>query len=241
VDKISSRLLEILVDSGMKTLTVAPEAGTERMWKIIKKNIDREVVLKSAKAAYEASVPNLKLYFIIGLPYEKETDIEGIIRLVHDVHALFVRGQKTHSGEKKKLRGIKISVNPFIPKPHTPFQWCAMEKESELKRKLDKITKGIWKLKGVRMEIKSVRQAVIQGILSLGNRKVGEALHYTVEENLNYSQAWKKAEVKPSLIAFTARDLSSKLPWDIIDTGVDKASLAREFEKAKNITENHTK
>lgn len=241
VDRISSKLLEALVDSGMKTLTVAPEAGTDRMWKVIKKDIDREVVLKSAKLAFEASVPNLKLYFIVGFPYEEEKDIDGIIRLVHDVHAIFVKGQKTPSGEKEKLRRIKVSVNPFIPKPHTPFQWCPMEKEGELKRKLDKIAKGIGKLKGVRMEIKSVRQAVIQGILSLGNRKVGEALRYTVEENLNYSQAWKKAGVEPSWIAFTPKDLCSKLPWDILDTGIDKSSLAKEFEKAVRAAGNQIK
>jgi radical SAM superfamily enzyme YgiQ (UPF0313 family) len=238
VDKISSGLLESLVDSGMKTLTVAPEAGTDRMWKVIKKDIDREVVLKSARLAFEASVPNLKLYFIIGFPYEEEKDIEGIIRLVHDVYELFIRRQKTDSKEKGKLRRIKVSVNPFIPKPHTPFQWCAMDKEGELKRKLEKIAKGIEKLKGVRMEIKSVRQAVIQGILSLGNRKVGEALRYIVQENLNYNRAWKKAKVEPSFIAFTPKDLTSKLPWDIIDTGVDKSSLLKEFEKARRASKN---
>jgi radical SAM superfamily enzyme YgiQ (UPF0313 family) len=241
VDKISSRLLEALVDSGMKTLTLAPEVGTDRMWKVIKKDLDREAVLKSAKLAFEASVPNLKLYFIVGFPYEEETDIQGIIRLLHDVHAIFVKGEKTNSGEKEKLRRIRVSVNPFIPKPHTPFQWCAMEKESELKRKLDKIAKGIGKLKGVRMETKSVRQAIIQGILSMGNRKVGEALRYIVEENLNYNRAWKKAKLEPSLIAFTPKDISSKLPWDIVDTGVDKSYLAKEFEKAARAAENQTK
>jgi radical SAM superfamily enzyme YgiQ (UPF0313 family) len=238
VDKISSRLLETLVDSGMKTLTVAPEAGTDRMWKVIKKDINREVVLKSAELAFEASVPNLKLYFIVGFPYEEETDIEGIIRLVHDVHALFVKKYKPEKGKRGILRRIKVSVNPFIPKPHTPFQWCAMEKESELKRKLDKITKGIRNLKGVRMETKSVRQAVIQGVLSLGNRKVGEALYYTVEENLNLRRAWKKAGVNLNLIAFTPKELNCKLPWDIIETGIGKPSLIKEFDKAKRAAGN---
>lgn len=234
VDMISRALLDILVGSGMKTVTVAPEAGTDRMWRVIKKNIDRKAVLESARMARESDIPNLKLYFIIGLPFEADTDVEGIIDLVNEVYQIFVKGRKTCDG-KRTLRRLKISVNPFIPKPHTPFQWCGMEGEDDLRNKLDRISNRIRGLKGVQMETKSLRQAVIQGVLSLGNRKVGEGLCSSVWEELSLRQAWQKAGLKLGLIAFAQKSPTSRLPWDIVDTGVSKEFLLNEFEKAERI------
>jgi radical SAM superfamily enzyme YgiQ (UPF0313 family) len=237
-DKVGSKLLRILVDSGMKTLTIAPEVGTEKMWKVINKNIDREAVLKSAQLASDALIPNLKLYFIIGLPFEEEEDIRGIVDLIHEVHQVFIKESKPiKSGKRARLRKLRISVNPFIPKPHTPFQWCGMDDKEELKRKLSIIAFGVRDLKGVHFERKSVRQAILQGIFSLGNRKGGEALFYWINNDLNLRQAWKKAGVDPNLIVFKSKSLDSFLPWDIIDSGVSKRHLREEYQKAKRIAE----
>ncbi|MGB7062306.1 MAG: radical SAM protein [Candidatus Zixiibacteriota bacterium] len=235
VDSISESLLKILVDSGMRTLTIAPEAGTERMWKIINKKIDRKAVLKSAELASEAAIPTLKLYLIIGLPFEREEDVDGIVDLVRDVHRIFIQEHKPGKahGKKRSLRRLRISVNPFVPKPHTPFQWCGMDQERELKRKLGKITDGLKGLRGIHIEKKSVRRAVLQGLFSLGNRDVGKGLYYTVEENLNFRLAWKKAGVQPELIAFQPKKLTSLLPWDIVDSGISQTRLKRELEEAK--------
>jgi len=238
VDMISSKLLKTLVDSGMKTLTVAPEVGTEKMWRVINKKIDREAVLKSAKLASEAFIPNLKLYFIIGLPFEEEEDIDGIIDLVREVHLIFIKKYRLNKARKNRkivLRRLRLSINPFIPKPHTPFQWCGMDQEKELKRKLNIIADGVKDLKGIYLEKKSIRQAILQGIFSLGNRKVGEGLFYTIEENLSFRRAWKKAGVDPNAIVFEPKRLNSLLPWDIIDSGVSKNFLIKEFEKAKRV------
>jgi radical SAM superfamily enzyme YgiQ (UPF0313 family) len=234
VDMVSPELLRILVDSGNRTLTVAPEVGTERMWKTISKNINREAVLKSAKLASGAAIPTLKLYFIIGLPFEREEDIDAIADLVRDVHRIFIKERRPDgAGGKRSLRRLRVSVNPFVPKPHTPFQWCGMDHEEELKRKLGKITFALRGLKGASVERKSIRQAVLQGILSLGNRDVGKGLFYAVEENLSFRQAWKKAGVKPELMVFQPKNLASVLPWDLVDAGVSKTILRRELEKAK--------
>lgn len=236
VDSLSPKLLKILVDSGMKTLTVAPEVGTEKMWKVINKKINREAVLKSANLASQALIPNLKLYFIIGLPFEQEEDIDGIVDLVCEVHQIFIKDyrlKKVRENRKSGKRRLRLSINPFIPKPHTPFQWCGMDGEKELKRKLNIIACGVKDLRGVHFERKSVRQAILQGIFSLGNRKVGEGLFYAIEENLSFRQAWKKAGIDPNSIVFEPKKLNSSLPWDIIDEGVSKSFLIKEFEKAK--------
>jgi len=235
VDMLSPKLLKILVDSGLKTLTLAPEVGTEKMWKVIKKRINREAVLKSARIAGDSPIRNLKLYFIIGLPYEDEKDIDGIVELINDVYEIFMQDPvriKTN-GERKHIRKkITLSINPFVPKPHTPFQWCAMHSEVELKKKLRRIEAGIKSLKGIHLERKSLREAILQGIFSLGNRKVGMGIFYKIEEDLNYHQAWRKAGVDPNRIALEAKALNSNLPWDMIDAGVEKSLLLSEFEKA---------
>jgi len=239
-DMVSPGLLKILVDSGLKTLTVAPEVGTRRMWKIIRKDMQAEAVLQSAVLASQAEVPNLKLYFMVGLPFEEDRDVLGIVELVRQVHEVFVKGRQSARIDKKGLRRVRVSVNPFVPKPHTPFQWCAMEKQEHLKRKLTLVEKGIRNLKGVQMERKSVRQAVLQGLLSLGNRKVGEGLRYSVEENLGLRQAWKNAGVRSESIVFTPKSTDVIFPWDIIDTGVSRELLTREFEQAKKAAKEQT-
>ena len=235
VDMVSSKLLGFLRDSGLKTLTLAPEVGTEKMWRVINKKLNREIVLKSTELAKDARIQNLKLYFIIGLPFEEEEDIDGIVNLIGEVHQIFIRDYRKTNERKDSLRRIRLSINPFVPKPHTPFQWCGMNQEEELKTKLNKIAHNVKGLKGIQLERKSIREAILQAIFSLGNRKVGEGLFYKIEENLSFSQAWKKAGVNPNLIAFESKSMDSLLPWDIIDSGVSKSYLKAELEKAKKI------
>ncbi len=252
VDKISSVLMEILIKSGLKTLTVAPEVGSEKMWKVINKNISREDVLKSTRIAAEAGIDNLKLYFMIGLPFEEEQDIEGIIDLIRQIHEIYIKASNSTStgdsttgvnrmvhtkGGISHKRRLILSINPFVPKPHTPFQWTAMNPEKELKSKMKRIESKVKNLKGVHMEKKSIRQAILQGILSVGNRRVGEGLFFHIQENMSFPQAWRKAGVDVDSMVFKERDFSSSLPWDIIDSGISKSFLVKEFEKAKKIYE----
>jgi radical SAM superfamily enzyme YgiQ (UPF0313 family) len=239
VDMLSPKLLEILVGSGLKTLTIAPEVGTEKMWRVIKKKINGEAVLKSTELAKDAGIQTLKLYFIIGLPFEEEKDIDGIVDLIRQVHKIFLSAgsigkDQTRTNRKETVpRRLRLSINPFIPKPHTPFQWCGMNSKKELKKKLDRIAGETKDLKGIYLERKSIREAILQGIFSLGNRKVGEGLFCKIEENLSFPQAWKKAGVNPNSIVFEPKSLDCLLPWDLLDGGVSKSFLRAEFEKAK--------
>jgi radical SAM superfamily enzyme YgiQ (UPF0313 family) len=235
VDKISQSLLDILIKSGLKTLTIAPEVGSEKMWKVINKNISQEDILKSAQIAAETYMENLKSYFMIGLPFEEREDIEGLIDLIHQIHKMYIK--VSHSTRNRLI----LSINPFVPKPHTPFQWSPMNPEKELKSKMKRIESKVKNLKQVHFEKKSMREAILQGILSVGDRRIGEGLFYKIEENINFSQAWKKAGVDVDLIIFKERDFSSLLPWDIIDSGIDKSFLVKEFEKAKGIANVYTK
>jgi len=218
VDKVTPGLLDILIKSGLKTLTLAPEAGTERMWKIIDKRIDREDVLCAARLAREKNLEKLKLYFIIGLPFEKRKDVEGIVDLVKDVGEAFMVARK-----------IILSINPFVPKAHTPFQWAPMDSEKSLREKLKIISDGVRGLKGVKFEKKSIKEAVLQGVLSQGNRKVGMGLYYHIKENLPLAQAFKKAGVDTEFLAFKEKPKDYLFPWEIVETGIGREGLFKDY------------
>ncbi len=241
VDKISPELLDVLVKSGLKTLTLAPEVGTERMWKVIDKRIKREDVLNAARLAKEKNLENLKLYFIIGLPSERIEDIEGIVKLIERIHEIFVGATRgvTHKNVGTALvavrekRQIILSINPFVPKPHTPFQWTPMDSEKSLKNKLKIISDGIRGLKGIKFEKKSIKEAVLQGVLSQGDRKVGMGIYYHIKENLPLTQAFRKAGVDTEFLAFEEKTKDYLFPWDIIEIEIGKESLFREYLKEK--------
>jgi radical SAM superfamily enzyme YgiQ (UPF0313 family) len=229
VDKVTPGLLDILIKSGLKTLTLAPEAGTERMWKIIDKRIEREDVLKAVRLAREKNLEKLKLYFIIGLPFEKREDIEGIVDLIKEIHGIFVgttvnlsnRGA-TRPSTTLRIKEIILSINPFVPKPFTPFQWAPMDSEKSLREKLKIISDGIRGLKGIKFEKKSIKEAILQGVLSQGNRKVGMGIYYHIKENLPLSQAFRKAGVDVEFFAFKEKTRDYVFPWKIVDTEVGK-------------------
>jgi len=225
-DKVSERLLDILVRSGLKSLTLAPEVATPRMWKIVNKGIDREDILKSASIASEFDLSNLKLYFMIGLPFEKREDVEKIAILVKEISQVYFK-------KDKKRKKITLSVNPFVPKANTPFQWFPMNREAELKSKLKTISEGIKGLKNVHLEKKSIRQALLQGILSMGNRRVGEGLAYHFTQGLPLAKAWQKARIEIDEFIFEEKDPDTFFPWDIIETEVKKSLLVREYQNSK--------
>jgi radical SAM superfamily enzyme YgiQ (UPF0313 family) len=225
VDKVTPGLLDILIKSGLKTLTLAPEAGTERMWKIIDKRIDREDVLRAARLAREKNLEKLKLYFIIGLLFETTKDVEGIVDLVKEVGEAFMASRKNVGTALVAVRKkeIILSINPFVPKAHTPFQWAPMDSEKSLREKLKIISDGVRGLKGVKFEKKSIKEAILQGVLSQGNRKVGMGLYYHIKENLPLAQAFKKAGVDTEFLAFKEKPEDYLFPWEIVDAGIEKA------------------
>jgi radical SAM superfamily enzyme YgiQ (UPF0313 family) len=242
VDKVTSNLLDILIKSGLKTLTLAPEAGTERMWKLIDKRIKREDVLKSARLAREKNLEKLKLYFIIGLPSERKEDIQGIVDLIKEVYKIFVGealvASRQNVGETLVVsRKIILSINPFVPKPFTPFQWAPMDSEKSLREKLKIISNGIRGLKGIKFEKKSIKEAILQGVLSQGNRKAGMGLYYHIKENLPLAQAFRKAGVDTEFLAFGEKTNDYLFPWQVVETEVQKERLFREYLKGNRIGE----
>ncbi|HHU69905.1 MAG TPA: TIGR03960 family B12-binding radical SAM protein [Thermoanaerobacterales bacterium] len=227
-DSITPSLIKGLEFSGHKTVTFAPEAGTERLRRVINKSITEDDIFKTVYLAADNNIPNIKMYFIIGLPLEEDADIYGIIDLTERI---LTYSDKINSG----FRNITVSINPFIPKPFTPFQWCNMEDEALLVNKIKIIKKKLSKYKKIKLIWENPQWSAIQGLLSRGDRKVGNLLFEVYKYGNNLS-AWKKAinelDIDTSFYLYRKRNFDEVLPWSHIDLGISNDFLKREAESA---------
>ena len=171
-DALSTELIAMLKKSKVKTVTIAPDAGSERMRKVINKGITEEAILTAADTLVANGIPNLKLYFMIGLPTETTDDVEAIIALCKQIKHRFLKSSRS----QKRIGEITVSLNCFVPKPFTPFQWVAMDEVSSLKKKIQKIKNELKKVPNIRIHSDIPRWAYIQALFSRGDRKVADIL-----------------------------------------------------------------
>jgi len=224
-DSTSDGLLKALARGGVKTLTFAPEVILPDLKSAINKTISNETVISALERAISFGIPNLKLYFITGLPGEGEAEIEAIISfliMVREIAISYLR--------RDPIR-IRVTVSPLIPKPHTPLQWMRMEDERVLSRRLHMIRREIGRMGGVEFASSSARMAVIQAILSRGDRRITPVIIDTAN-GLPWKQALRRHGIHPE-IYLGEIPIQGDLPWDFIDTGVRKEYLIREFERFK--------
>lgn len=204
---------------GHRSVSIAPEAGTERMRKVIHKNITEEDILETAKLILEGEIETLRLYFMAGLPTETREDIEGIIRLVKKIRENTAKGF------------ITVSVSTFVPKPFTPFQWHPMAPMKEVKERLKMIKKGLSAVKGVKVFHDVPKYAYLQGLLSMGDRRTGKLIEALSEGPYAPSQG-RAAGIVEDFYIFRKKEFGEILPWDFIDAGVSKEKLWEEYLKA---------
>ena len=227
-DGLSPELLSILKQSNVKTATIAPDAGSERMRKVINKGITEEAILSAADSLVANGIPNLKLYFMIGLPTETTDDVEAIIGLCKKVKHRFLKSSRS----KKRIGEITVSLNCFVPKPFTPFQWVAMAEISTLKIKIQKIKNELKKVPNIRIHSDIPRWAYIQALFARGDRKVADILSWAHTHKGNWAQTLKSVPVNPDFYVIRDRDLDERLPWDFIEQGIKKSFLQQEFKRA---------
>ena len=231
-DKLTAKIIRILSNSGVKTATIAPEAGSQRMRNIINKKITAKQILDTVGRLVDEGIINLKLYFMIGLPFEKDQDVEEIVSLTQEIKAIFLESSK----KKKKIGTITLSINPFIPKPCTPFQWCAMTPEKTLKHRVEIIRQGLKKTANVTLNFESLRQAKHHALLSLGDRKTADILETAAQ--IGWTQALKTNNDYCDQVIYQEKPKPTEegphipLPWDILDHRVTDRFLSKEFEKA---------
>lgn len=215
--KKSAEIVRLL--RGSKSVSIAPEAGTERLRRVIDKRITEEDIIETSRLILSEGVENLRLYFMIGLPTETEEDIEGIVNLVRKIRGLSSGGN------------IVLTVSTFVPKPFTPFQWHPMERPETVKERLKVIKKGLMHLKGVKVFHDVPKYAYMQGLFARGDRRI-----IRVIEGVSNGKDWKKVCLETGIdidyYIFRKRDLAETLPWDFIDCGVRKERLWKEYQIA---------
>ena len=216
-------------------ITLAPEAGTEYLRKVINKNNSNDDLLRAVTVAFEGGWKVVKLYFMIGQPKERIEDIEGIIELINQV----VNIAKKNGGKR-----INISISPFVPKAHTPFQWVKLLDRAELEDKVDflrkRITGNLVKLSWRDYEI-----PLLECVLGRGDRQIGKVIEYAHKNGARFDawseqfdfklweEAFKHCNIDVSNYCQEI-DLTEKLPWDFIDKGITKSFLKQEYKKALN-------
>ena len=226
---LSRVTLRGLAESGMQTISLAPEAGSERLRKIINKGVTESDIIEAMDKVAEHRLKQLKLYFMIGLPTETDDDIDDIIKLT-----LALKGR---IDKKKAGSRVTLTIEPFVPKAGTPFQWLPMASAEILTRRLSML-KNILKPKGIEVKSESTGWMVIQGALSRGDARLARVLAKMDGKSLS---SWRRAMEQCSLDMenYVNREipLGEKLPWSNIDSGVNKDYLESELEQARLVEE----
>lgn len=226
-DALTPALLATLVAGGVKTATIAPEAGSERMRDVINKGLATQVILDAAQKLVDAGIPNLKLYFMIGLPTETPEDIEALVDLVGAIKERYLAASR----KQGRIGSITVGVSSFVPKPFTPFQWAGMDSEKSLKKKLKTLRKAFGPIANVRFHDENPKSSVIQGVLARGDRKVADLIEALYREDGNWSRAVKQSGVDPAPY-LGEWDTEKPLPWDFIDHGLKSNFLLQEYQRA---------
>ncbi|WP_333653439.1 radical SAM protein [Dissulfurispira sp.] len=216
----SAELVELL--KGHKSVSIAPEAGTERMRRVVNKKITENDILDTSKLILNAGIENLRLYFIIGLPTETDEDVSGIVEIVKKVRRISNKGN------------IILSISTFVPKPFTPFQWHPMERLDSVKEKLKFIKKELRDEKGIKVFHDVPKYAHMQGLFSMGDRRVFRVLKAMVKTD-DYKAACSEAGVNIDFYIFRKKDFNEILPWDFIDTDISEEKLWNEYLEAMNV------
>ena len=228
LDDLTPEFVFKLADTGVHGLTLAPECGTDRMRNILNKQFTNTDILDRATWIFENGIQNLKLYYMVGLPWERHEDVEGIVTLTEQIRDRMIQVGRSRG----RVGRIHPSVNPFVPKPGTPYQWLPMEDPKETDRKLQFLRKAFGRMANVDAVIKSARTGVSQSILALADRRVADALEHAAVENVDLKRGMKAVGLDPGFYLFRGRGREENLPWDIVDNGVSKAYYLRELDKS---------
>lgn len=224
-DMLTEQIAHALAQSGQRTMTVAPEAGSERMRAAINKGITEEHVYKSIELAAAAGMRNIKLYYMIGLPGEEDEDIVETVAMIKRI-----REKMDAVGNKGEL---VISVNGFVPKPFTPYQWAPLCNVRTLKQRFKILGDGLKKEKHIKLITESLKETVVQSVLARGDRRIGEALLEAHSSGRNLKQVLKAQGLDAEELAERELRVGQPLPWQHLDMGVTERYLALELERSQ--------
>ncbi len=225
-DSLTQAVVDGLADSGQKTITIAPETGSERLRRVINKGISEEHLKNAATLSAKSGIQHMRLYIMIGLPTETDEDIEAIVGLAERTQA--------HMAEVGCKGRLTLSINPFIPKPFTPFQWMAMDNQKTVEKKLQYIKKALQKNRRIEVLVESPKEAYIQGVLARGDRRLGAVLAACAADrgSKSFKAELKAAGLDMDEMNYRERSFDEFLPWSHLDMGMDEGYLEMEWKRS---------
>ena len=222
-------------------VTFAPEAGSQRMRDVVNKNVTEEQLMTTAERIFSRGWDRMKLYFMIGLPTEEEEDVREIVKVGKRAREVGKRVRKATSNAGPPA--VTVSVSTHVPKPHTPFQWCAMDKEAVVREKQGWLRDEVRTAKGVELRMHDATTSWLEGVFARGDRKLGRVLQRAYEGGCRFDSWEDKLNIGVWEDAFEAEGIdishylgtfpvTARLPWSHIDVGLEEGFLAREYRKA---------
>ena len=225
-DSLTQAVVDGLADSGQKTITIAPETGSERLRRVINKGISEEHLQNAATLSAKSGIQHMRLYIMIGLPTETDEDIEAIVGLAERTQA--------HMAAVGCKGRLTLSINPFIPKPFTPFQWMAMDNQKTVEKKLQYIKKALQKNRRIEVLVESPKEAYIQGVLARGDRRLGAVIAACAADrgSKSFKAELKAAGLDMDEMNYRERSFDEFLPWSHLDMGMDEGYLEMEWKRS---------
>jgi radical SAM superfamily enzyme YgiQ (UPF0313 family) len=229
LDRLDAEMLALLKQAGIETVALAPEAGSQRLRDVIRKGFDEGQIIEAVRGVVGQGILNIRLYFMVGLPTETDADIDALIGLVADIK----RHAVAAAPAGKPFRRLTLSLNQFIPKAATPFQWRPLESVRIVQKKIRRIEKAFRRDAVVHCLHDLPKWNYVQALLSLGDRRVGKILLRVHEAGGNWSHALRDSTPHPDFYVYRRKDPTEILPWDFIEYGVSRAFLLEEDRTAE--------
>ena len=228
LDDLTPTIVSLLKESGERTLTIAPETGSDRLRRVINKTVTNAEILASAELIFSSGIESLKLYYMIGLPTEDDDDLVAIRDLTLQIHEIMLK----HARPRGRIGRIVASVNPLVPKPGTAYQWLPMERTDVIEAKMKRLRGLVADVDNVYFNIKSERHSYYQALLSLGDRRIAPAIEQAEANGGQWRKALADAGLDGDFYIYRDRSNDAVLPWNIIDGGMKEPFFRAEFEKS---------
>ena len=225
---LTPQVIELLARAGQKTATLAPEAASVRMKKVIGKEIPSDRFYELVEKLVTAGLTKIRFYFMIGLPTETDEDVEEIVDFARTCRTIMVETSRVTG----KIGQISLQINPFVPKPWTPFQWAPMARPAILENRINIIRQSLKGVPNLVVRVESHREALFQAILSRGDRRIASGILSMAQGKSRWAAAFKGHGIDPTFYALRGRGREEAFPWDIVDHGVTKERLWKIYSAA---------
>jgi len=225
---LTPRVIELFAQSGQKTATLAPETASLRMKKVIGKEIPPERFYDLVERLVAAGIPNVRFYFMVGLPTETDDDAHEIVQFVLQCRKVFLSASRP----MRRIGRLSVQVNPFIPKPWTPFQWAPMATAAALENRIGIIRRGLKKQPNLVLRFESLREARFQALLSRGDRRVAPMILQVALQQGRRSGVFRAGGLDPDFYTLRERAPDEIFPWEITDHGVSRETLRKVYVEA---------